>query len=85
MPLSHDQFLVEILMMLFLVTVWCCLPVNYLLSSLCYWFSLVTDWFKPVLHKYLLFHYNQEKMIFSICQAILIQTETNIVLNNSLH
>ena len=24
-------------------------------------------------------------MIFSICQSILIQTETNIVLNNSLH
>ena len=26
------------------------LPVNYLLSSLCNWFRLVTDWFKPVLH-----------------------------------
>ena len=50
MPLSHDQLLVEILMMLFLVTVWCFLPVNYLLSSLCNWFRLVPDWFSPVLH-----------------------------------
>ena len=33
-----------------LVTVWCCLPVNYLLSSLCNWLRLVPDWFKPVLH-----------------------------------
>ena len=39
---------------LFLVTVWCCLPVNYLLSSLCNWFRLVPDLFKPVLHIILL-------------------------------
>ena len=38
-------------MMLFLVTVWRCSPAKYLLSSLCNWFRLVTDWFKPALHK----------------------------------
>ena len=70
MPLSHDHFLVLILMMLSLVTVWCCLPVNYLLSSLSDWLRLVPDWFKPVLHDTYCFIIG--KMIFSICLLILI-------------
>ena len=35
--------------------------------------------------QYLLFHYSQEKMIFCIYLSILIQIETNIVLNKCLH
>ena len=66
--------------------VWYCLPVNYLLSSsLCNWFRLVPDWYKPVLHNAYCFIIAWEKMIFSSCLSILIQNETNIVLKNSLH
>ena len=36
-------------MILFLVTVWCCLPGNDLLSCLFNWLRLVPDWFRPVL------------------------------------
>ena len=50
MALSHDKFLLYTLIMLFLVTCWCCLPVNYLLSILCNWFKLVPDWFRSVLN-----------------------------------
>ena len=47
MPLSHDQFnSYDAIFSNSLVL----LPVNYLLSSLCNWFRLVPDWFKPVLH-----------------------------------
>ena len=35
--------------------------------------------------QYLLFHYSLEEMIFSIYVSIVIQTETNIVLNKCLH
>ena len=35
--------------------------------------------------QYLLFHYSQEEMIFSVCLSSLIQTETNIVSNKCLH
>ena len=64
MPLSHDQFLVLILMLLFLVTVWCCLHVNYLSTSLCNWFRLVTDWFKPALHYTYCFIMTRKKWYF---------------------
>ena len=47
-----------------LVTVWCCLPVNYLLSSLCNWLRLVSDWFKLVLHNTYCLIYSQEKNYF---------------------
>ena len=47
-----------------LVTVWCCLPVNYLLSSLCNWFWLVPDWFKPVLRNIYCFIIAKKKWYF---------------------
>ena len=48
-----------------LVTVWCCLPVNFLLSSLCNWLRLVPDWFKLVLHNtYCLVYSHRKKLYF---------------------
>ena len=73
-------------MMLFIVTVWCCLRVNYLLSCLCNWFRLITD--LTGLDRFYIIRIitlQPGKIIFSIRLSILIQTETNIVLNNSLH
>ena len=60
------------------------MPFNYLLSSLANGLEKLQTGSNRF-YIYVLFNYSQEKMIFSICLSILIQTETNIVLNNSLH
>ena len=72
-------------MMLFLVTFWCCLPVNYLLSSLCNWFRLVPDWFRPVLHNTCTYCFTiaWKRLLFCICISILIQIELTQSLTNT--